>query len=182
MTHTERILRARMAIAMLSLIAGISAVYLHLYKIGMAGTLTCSTGGCDKAMFSRWGWFLGVDVAMVGIIGYSLLLGAAISGLQPRWQGRRWPALGLLVLASLGFAFTIRLKYGEFVVLRTFCPWCAISAVCITAILVLAVMQWRWFRSTPSRTQFDTASMSYPFLRAKGGAPPTGPDRTPPQG
>jgi len=179
MTHTERILRARMAIAMLSLIAGTSAVYLHLYKIGLAGTLTCSTGGCDKAMFSRWGWFLGVDVAMVGIIGYSLLLGAALWGLQAAWQRHRGPALLLLFLASLGFAFTLRLKYGEFVVLRTFCPWCAISAVSITAILVLAVLQWRWHRA-PAPRQSDTASMSAEFLRPKVTLPPE--LRRPPDG
>ncbi len=171
MTHTERILRARMAIAMLSLIAGTSAVYLHLYKIGLAGTLTCSTGGCDKAMFSQWGWFLGVDVAMVGIIGYSLLLGASLWGLQAAWQRHRGPALLLLFLASLGFTFTLRLKYGEFVVLGTFCPWCAISAVSITAILVLAVLQWRWLDAQPARHLTDTAAASYRFLHPESGGP-----------
>lgn len=178
MNRTEQIIRARMAIALLSLVAGTSAVYLHLYKIGLAGVLTCGTGGCDRAMFSRWGWFLGVDVAMVGIIGYSLLLGTALVGLQPRWQAGRVPALGLLLLASLGFAFTLRLKYGEFVVLRTFCPWCAISAVSITAILVLAVLQWRWHRAAPPPRLTDTASMSYEFLRPRPGAPP-GPGEPP---
>ncbi len=169
MNRTEQIVRARMGIALLSVIAGTSAVYLHLYKLGLAGALTCSAGGCDRAMFSRWGWFLGVDVALVGIIGYSLLLGAAILGLQPRWQARRAPALGLLVLASLGFAFTIRLKYGEFVVLKTFCPWCAISAVSITVILALAVWQWRRHQAPPPPRLNDTASMSYDFLRPKPG-------------
>lgn len=182
MNRTEQIIRARMAIALLSLVAGTSAVYLHLYKIGLAGVLTCGTGGCDRAMFSRWGWFLGVDVAMVGIIGYSLLLGTALLGLQPRWQTRRAPALALLVLATLGFVFTLRLKYGEFVVLKTFCPWCAISAVCITVITVLAVLQWRWQQAAPPPRLNDTASMSYDFLRPKPGRqtgplqPPGGPE------
>lgn len=135
-------MRSRMAIALLSVIAGISALYLHLYKLGTFD-LSCSSGGCNRAMFSSWGWFLGVDVALIGVIGYSLLLATSLVSLQPRWTDARWPPFLLLVLASLGFAFTIRLKYGEFVVLRTFCPWCAISAVSITTILVLAVMEWR---------------------------------------
>ena len=142
-TPRDGALRARMTIAMLSLIAGSSAVYLHLYKLGLVGSLQCTTGGCDRAMFSPWGWFLGVDVARIGIIGYALLLGTALASLQPRWQdGLGAPRL-LLVLASLGFAFTLRLKYGEFIVLKTFCPWCAISAVSITAILVLSVIIFR---------------------------------------
>lgn len=133
-------IRARMGIATLSLLAGTSAVYLHLYKLGKVGSLSCATGGgCDRAMFSRWGWFLGFDVAFIGIVGYTLLLGASLLSLQPRWAAARWPVTTLLTLASLGFAFTLRLKYGEFVVLRTFCPWCAISAVAITTILGLSV-------------------------------------------
>jgi uncharacterized membrane protein len=135
-----------MAIAMLSLVAGLSAVYLHLYKIGIIGNLSCSTGGCERAMFSRWGWFLGVDVALVGVIGYSLLLAVSLASLRPRWQGSRWPVIGLLFLAVLGFTFTLRLKYAEFVILRTFCPWCAISAVSITAITILAVVEFRSLR------------------------------------
>jgi uncharacterized membrane protein len=136
----------RMTIAFLSLIAGLSAVYLHLYKLGVIGNLTCSTGGCDRAMYSRWGWFLGVDVALIGIVGYSLLLATSLLSLQPRWQDATWPPRVLLVLATLGFCFTIRLKYGEFVVLRTFCPWCAISAVSITIITILAVIEFRRMR------------------------------------
>jgi len=178
MTQTERTIRARMAIALLSLIAGISATYLHLYKLGLAGTLSCGTGGCDKAIFSQWGAFLGVDVALIGTIGYSLLLGTAILALQPRWHARREPALALLVLASLGFVFTLRLKYAEFVVLKTFCPWCAISAVSITAILVLAVLQWRWAKAPIPRPMYDTASMSHPFLRP---TPPGGPTKPKPK-
>ncbi|MBL8977298.1 MAG: vitamin K epoxide reductase family protein [Gemmatimonadetes bacterium] len=137
-------LRARMAIASLSLIAGTSAVYLHMYKLGLVGTLSCASGdGCNRAMFSRWGWFLGVDVALIGVIGYALLLTASILSLQPRWQGARWPAALLLTLSVLGFLFTLRLKYGEFVVLHTFCPWCAISAVSITLITGLSIYLWR---------------------------------------
>ncbi|MBK8003994.1 MAG: vitamin K epoxide reductase family protein [Gemmatimonadetes bacterium] len=133
----------RQAIAVLSLIAGVVALYLHLYKLGLVGSISCDTGGCDRAMFSSWGWFVGVDVALVGVVGYALLLIASIVSLQPALAGRRWPVTTLLVLAVLGFTFTLRLKYGEFIVLRTFCPWCAISAVAITIIWILAILEFR---------------------------------------
>jgi uncharacterized membrane protein len=132
----------RMSIAVLSLVAGLSATYLHLYKRGLFG-LACSSGGCDRAMFSPWGWFLGVDVGLIGMIGYSLLLATSLVSLQPRFEGSRWPRIALLFLAVLGFTFTIRLKYAEFFILQTFCPWCAISAVSITLIVILAVVEWR---------------------------------------
>jgi uncharacterized membrane protein len=133
----------RMAIALLSLLAGLSAVYLHLYKLGVIGNLTCSTGGCDRAMYSRWGWFLGVDVALIGAVGYALILATSLASLQPKLQSAHWPVWTLLILATGGFLFTLRLKYAEFVILQTFCPWCAISAVSITAITILAVIEAR---------------------------------------
>lgn len=133
----------RMAIAVLSLVTGLVALYLHLYKTGVVGNLSCSTGGCEVAMFSSYGWFLGIDVALIGVIGYSLLLAASLISLQPRWENARWPVALLLTLAVLGFVFTLRLKYGEFIVLKTFCPWCAISATAITIITILAFLDWR---------------------------------------
>ncbi len=133
----------RMTIAFLSLVAGMSAVYLHLYKLGVVGNLSCTTGGCDRAMYSVWGWFFGVDVALIGIIGYTLLLITSMLSLQDRFREARWPVTALLMFAVLGFLFTLRLKYGEFIVLRTFCPWCAISATCITIITILSVIEYR---------------------------------------
>jgi uncharacterized membrane protein len=133
----------RMVIAVISLVAGMVALYLHLYKLGLTGDLSCSSGGCAKAIFSTWGSFLGVDVGLIGAVGYALLLLTSIASLQPRLQRERWPVAVLVVLAALGFIFTLRLKYGEFVVLQTFCPWCAVSAVCITVIFVLALIEWR---------------------------------------
>jgi uncharacterized membrane protein len=140
-----------MAIAVLSLITGLVALYLHLYKLGVIGNLSCSTGGCERAMFSRFGWFLGVDVALIGVIGYTLLLLTSLASLQPRWQAARWPVATLLLLALIGFVFTLRLKYGEFIVLHTFCPWCAISAVAITIITILAAIEWRMISRTTAR-------------------------------
>ena len=133
----------RMAIATISLIAGMVAFYLHLYKLGLAGNLSCKSGGCAKAIFSTWGSFLGVDVGLIGAVGYALILATSIISLQPKFERERWPVSLLAFLATLGFLFTLRLKYGEFVVLRTFCQWCAISAVSITIIFVLALIEWR---------------------------------------
>ncbi|MFL5517997.1 MAG: vitamin K epoxide reductase family protein, partial [Gemmatimonadales bacterium] len=63
--------RYRMAIALLALVAALVALYLHLWKAGYTGALSCTSGhGCETAMLSPWGWFLGVDVALIGTIGY----------------------------------------------------------------------------------------------------------------
>jgi len=140
-------LRYRMAIALLALVAGLVALYLHLWKAGLTGPLTCTANrGCEIAMTSSWGWFLGVDVALIGAVGYGLILGAALWGLSPRRAESAGPALLLLGLVVPAVLFTVRLKYAEWVVLRTFCPWCFESTVTIGLCLVLAILDYRRVR------------------------------------
>jgi uncharacterized membrane protein len=135
----------RMSIAIGSLISGLVALYLHLWKLGLAGTLACAGGshGCEYIQGSRYGWFLGVDVALIGAVGYAALFVVAVLGTTPRWEDEKWPTLALMALIFPALAFTVRLKYAEFVILRGFCPWCAVSAVTITLCTVLVFLDWR---------------------------------------
>jgi len=136
-----------MAIALLALVAALVALYLHLWKLGLTGPLTCTAGrGCETAMNSQWGWFLGVDVALIGAIGYLLILAAALWGLSPGGAASAGPTFALLALIVPAVLFTIRLKYAEWGILRTFCPWCFESTVTIALCLVLALLDWRRVR------------------------------------
>jgi uncharacterized membrane protein len=140
-----------MAIALLALVAALVALYLHLWKAGLTGPLTCTAQqGCEIAMMSRWGWFLGVDVALIGAVGYLLVFAAALWGLDPRRTASSTPSLLLLGLIFPAVLFTVRLKYAEWVTLRTFCPWCFESTLTITLCLVLAWLDYRRVRRATS--------------------------------
>ncbi len=142
----------RQLIALIALVNAFVATYLHLWKIGKAGTLACGGGGgCAVVQFSQWSWFLGVDVALIGAVGYTLVLITAIVGSLERNVDARAPALALAALIFPAFLFTLRLKWAEFFVLKTFCPWCAISAVSITALTVLVALELRRTRRVESR-------------------------------
>ncbi len=137
----------RMLIAGTSLISGLVALYLHLWKIGKAGTLSCGDGGgCAVAQLSVWGYFLGIDVALIGTIGYTLIFIVAMIGTHDQLEDARWPTLALIALIAPAVLFTLRLKYGEFIVLKTFCPWCAVSAVAITLCAIFVTYDWRRIR------------------------------------
>jgi len=140
-------MKYRMTICMASLISGLVALYLHLWKVGLVGPLACATGAsCELVQMSSYGWFLGVDVALIGAVGYLLLFLASLVSLQPRWIDARWPTLIMMGMIWPAVLFTIRLKYGEFVVLRSFCPWCAVSVVAITLCAVMVTLDWRRLR------------------------------------
>lgn len=133
-----------MAVAVLSLVAALVALYLHLWKAGLTGPLTCTGDqGCQVAMMSPWGWFLGVDVALIGVAGYTAIFGVALWGLQPAWASQRAPTIVLLALIVPAVLFTIRLKHAEWIILHTFCIWCFESAVTIVLCLGLAALDWK---------------------------------------
>ncbi len=134
----------RQLIALIALVNAFVATYLHLWKLGKAGALACGgSGGCAAVQFSSWSWFLGVDVALIGAVGYTLILVVAIAGSMGGREDARTPALTLAWLVFPAILFTVRLKYAEFFVLKTFCPWCAISAVSITVLGVLVAIELR---------------------------------------
>ena len=133
----------RMAMAAASLVSGLVAAYLHLWKLGYMGPLSCGEGhGCEIVQLSSWGWFLGVDVALIGAVGYAAIFAVSVLGTLPRWESARWPTLVLMALIYPAVLFTVRLKHAEFFILKTFCPWCAVSAVTITLCAVLVTLDW----------------------------------------
>jgi uncharacterized membrane protein len=132
----------RKVIAVLALLNALVATYLHLWKIGLAGSLACGGGhGCEYIQGSQYGWFLGVDVALIGAVGYGVVCLVATIGALVQFEDEVWPARLLQLLVFSAFLFTLRLKYAEFIILKGFCPWCAISAVSITVMTVLMVLE-----------------------------------------
>lgn len=147
-------MKYRMTICFASLVSGLVAFYLHLWKIGLVGPLACSSGGgCELVQTNPfYGWFFGVDVALIGAVGYLLLFLASLLSLQPRWAAARWPTLLMMAMIWPAVLFTLRLKYGEFIRLRSFCPWCLVSAVAITLCAVMVTLDWRRVRgAAPAR-------------------------------
>jgi uncharacterized membrane protein len=134
----------RMLIALASLVSGMVALYLHLWKIGKAGSLAfVGDGGGAYVQCSPYGWFLGVDVALIGTIGYALIFAVAFLGTTDRWADSRTITRALQLLIWPAVLFTIRLKWAEFVILKSFCPWCAVSAVTITLCAILVTLDAR---------------------------------------
>ena len=137
----------RRIIALLAVVNAFVALYLHLWKKGLVGSLACGGGGgCMIAQMSSYGWFFGVDVALIGAVGYGTLFAVATVGGLERFADSRRVTQVLMALIYAAVLFTVRLKWAEFYKLRSFCPWCAISAVSITLLAVVVWMEWRRVR------------------------------------
>jgi uncharacterized membrane protein len=137
----------RMGAALTSLLGLFVSAYLYLYKIGRIGTLACGSGGCETVQTSPWSRFLGVDVALIGLLGYAVLLVVALLALRSTQVERRPPALLLTALAAGGVLFTAYLTYLELFVIHAICRWCVGSAAIIVTILVLGLLELRRLRA-----------------------------------
>jgi uncharacterized membrane protein len=135
----------RRAISIASLISGLVALYLHLWKIGKVGTLACGVEvrGCAFVQLSPYGYFLGWDVALIGVWGYAAIFLVATLGGLDRFANAKWPTIALMALIWPAVLFTLRLKYAEFIILRGFCTWCLVSTITITLCAVLVTLDWR---------------------------------------
>jgi uncharacterized membrane protein len=132
-------MRRRQAIALLALAGLFVSLYLWLHKLGLIGVLQCGTGGCDTVQASRYADFLGLPVALYGVVGYAVVFVVSLVAVQRPDAPRRRPDVTLAVLASLGVVFTVYLTALELFVIHAFCRWCLGSAAIITAIMVLSL-------------------------------------------
>jgi uncharacterized membrane protein len=107
------------------------ATYIAIADAG-GGAPACLPGGhgCQTVADSSYSHLAGINVAVFGIVGYVLLLGAALArGDAARFAG--------VVLAMVGFGFSLYLTYLELFVIDAICQWCVASAVVMTTLLVV---------------------------------------------
>lgn len=136
-------MKYRMWVAALSLIGVFVAAYLYLYKIGKIGTMACGTGGCETVQLSEWATFGGLEVSLIGVLGYVALLAVALVGLQPAFSAKRSVTLLLVGMSGLGVVFAIYLTVLELFVIHAICRWCVASAVIIALVFLAALLDLR---------------------------------------
>jgi uncharacterized membrane protein len=136
-----------MAIALLCLGGVFISTYMWMYKLGLIGTIACGSGGCETVQLSPQARFLGVEVALIGLVGYVVMLAVALVSLQPQFAAGGWPLRALVWLSGGAVAFTIYLTGLELFVIHAICRWCVGSAVVIVLVFALSVMEARQARA-----------------------------------
>jgi vitamin-K-epoxide reductase (warfarin-sensitive) len=142
--------RVMTAIAVLSCV-GIVVSSISLYHhYGSSKTSFCDFGNsfsCDVVNRSIYSSVLGIPVALIGILGYALLL--AIATMH---RGMRQAPILLLIASVAGLGFAIYLTYVEGFVLGVWCILCLSSLACIMGITALSsalVAQSMWQAAAP---------------------------------
>jgi uncharacterized membrane protein len=122
----------RIAAAVLALTGIGVATYIAIAESG-GGAPKCLAGGsgCETVADSKYAHLAGVNVAVIGIVGYVLVFVAAI---VPGDAGR----FGGFLTALVGFGFSLYLTYLELFVIDAICQWCVASAILMALSLAVA--------------------------------------------
>jgi uncharacterized membrane protein len=135
-------------------------IVLTVIGLGVAGYLTyvhysgvtppCSIKGnpCSQVQKSQYSKLAGVPVALIGLIGYVVILGSLLA---PEGERARFVTMALTLG---GFGFSAYLTYRELFTLEKICEWCVSSAVIMTVLVCLAV--WRFLRGEESLSALAT--------------------------
>jgi uncharacterized membrane protein len=109
--------------------------YVHYAGINPACTLGQS---CTKVQTSTYSKLVGVPVALMGLIGYVLILASLLAPDDERSR------FATVALTGAGFGFSVYLTYRELFSIHAICEWCVSSAVIMTLLTCLAI--WRFLR------------------------------------
>jgi uncharacterized membrane protein len=107
------------------------ATYIVIADSG-GGSPVCLAGssGCETVADSTYSHLLGVNIAAFGIVGYVLLLAAALL----RGDAARMGGFGL---ALVGFGYSVYLTWLELFKIEAICQWCVASAALLTILFAL---------------------------------------------
>ena len=128
--------RVLWAIALLALAgAAVSSVSLY-HHYDTSPSSFCDFGAnfnCDMVNRSIYSVVLGIPVALIGVLGYGVLL-----ALATLYRTKTEVSLMLLVASLAGLGFALYLTYVEAFVLAVWCILCLSSLALISAITVLS--------------------------------------------
>jgi len=129
--------RRLMVVVAVIALAGVAVSSFSLYHhFSRSKTSFCDIGesfNCDLVNRSVYSTVLGVPVALIGILGYLLILGLA----TVYREKAETPAI-LVIVSAGGLGFALFLTYIEAYVLRAWCILCLTSLALIFASVVLS--------------------------------------------
>jgi uncharacterized membrane protein len=123
----RRMRLAAIALAVIGLGVATYLTYIHYKGIKPA----CGLGAnCIKVQTSEWSELAGVPVAVLGLIGYALILALLF---VPGEAG----VMGSALVAITGFGFSAYLTYRELFSIHAICEWCVASAILMTLLAIV---------------------------------------------
>ncbi len=140
--------RTMIALALLGL--GIATYLTVAHYAGFKVACTATGNPCQTVQTSVYSQVAGVPVALLGLIGYVLILGTLLA---PEQEIMR---LATLAISLFGCGFSAYLTYRELYSIKAICEWCVTSAIIMTILFVLSIV--RYLLAPPAASLAEPAT------------------------
>ena len=132
--------------------AGVSS-YLTYEHYSASTTLACpenATLNCLKVTTSEWSSFLGIPVAVLGLV---FFVGMAVLCLPALWRSpARWVRQGRVAASVVGVLFALYLVWAELFKVDAICLWCTVAHVLSFALMVVVLLGTAYLEPAPATT------------------------------
>jgi len=122
--------RVIMALALVGVYLAVRALQIH-YSTGVTPCSINDVWDCGIVNRGPYSVIFGVPVALIGIVGYTLLF--VIEALK------KWRLMAVAAVGALGFS--LYLTHIEASILQVWCEYCVGSLITISLITLLAIIQ-----------------------------------------
>ncbi len=141
----------------LSVIGLLVSAYLTFEHFTANATLACSIGGvvdCAKVTTSAWSTFMGVPVALLGLVFFVVTLALCLPRVWRRPE--RWLDAARLGWITVGLGMVLYLVWAELYRIHSICLWCTAVHV-VTFLLWIAVLFGQILSAPADQTAGHTA-------------------------
>lgn len=121
----------------LSVLGLLDSIYLSWLKLTNNTAMCANIGDCDAVNSSVYAEIYGIPIAILGALAYLMIIGVVLFG--ERIFGES-DGLILFGLSLVGFLYSAYLTYIEVAVIHAICPYCVVSALLISTIFVLSII------------------------------------------
>ncbi|HJW82848.1 MAG TPA: vitamin K epoxide reductase family protein [Anaerolineae bacterium] len=135
---THRIAIAQIALCAAGVVVSAILTSFH-YSEATTAALCTVAGGCETVNTSPYSTLGGIPVALIGLGAYLVVGGLAVASTRD-WPIGETAPLMIFGLSLIGVLYSAYLTYLELFVIHAVCPWCVVSALLMTSIWILALV------------------------------------------
>jgi uncharacterized membrane protein len=133
----NRLTQVTIALTVLGLLV---SIYMTIFKITSNENMCVGSHDCSVVNASKYSEVNGIPVAVIGMFGYSSLLGLLLLERKPGFFKDNGTML-FFGITLIGFFFTLWLVYVELTLIKAYCPFCITSQISMTLIFILSVIR-----------------------------------------
>ena len=136
----RRLSRITIALVAFTIVGLLVSIYMTIYKITSNDSMCIGSKDCSVVNQSRYSEISGIPVAVIGVLGYAVILAVLLLERNPGFFKQNGTML-LFGLSLTGFLFTLYLIFLETALIKAYCPFCITSQAAMTIIFILSVIR-----------------------------------------